>query len=138
MYDGHGGANCGDFLRDHLHQFVIKDVNFPHDPKQALISGFATAERTFLELADRENDKSGSCALVALIVGNMCYVANVGDSRAVISTEAGNQILPMSYDHKPNFETEKRRIIENGGSIYQYISIFYITLEHKHMPDYHL
>lgn len=29
IYDGHGGANCADFLRDNLHQFVIRDDNFP-------------------------------------------------------------------------------------------------------------
>jgi len=29
IYDGHGGAVCADFLRDYLHQFIIKDENFP-------------------------------------------------------------------------------------------------------------
>ena len=40
IYDGHGGAACADFLRDNLHQFVIKEANFPSNPKKALVNGF--------------------------------------------------------------------------------------------------
>ena len=29
IYDGHGGSLCADFLRDHLHQFVINEKCFP-------------------------------------------------------------------------------------------------------------
>ena len=29
VFDGHGGANCADFLWDNLHQFVIKEPSFP-------------------------------------------------------------------------------------------------------------
>jgi protein phosphatase 2C family protein 2/3 len=31
-------------------------------------------------------EKSGSCAIVLLIVGDICYAVNVGDSRAVLSS----------------------------------------------------
>ncbi len=92
VYDGHGGSGCADFLRDNLHQFVIKEESFPSDPALALKQGFAIAEQKFLELTQHSlgpqgvADKSGSCAVVVLIVGEMCYVANVGDSRAVMSS----------------------------------------------------
>lgn len=88
IYDGHGGSACADFLRDNLHQFVIRESAFPWNPREALRKGFASAEKKFLELCQNNEgilDRSGSCAVVTLIVGDMCYVANVGDSRAVLS-----------------------------------------------------
>ena len=33
IYDGHGGSLCADYLRDHLHQYVINEPCFPADPK---------------------------------------------------------------------------------------------------------
>lgn len=44
VFDGHGGASCADFLRDNLHMFITKDVNFPDSPKQAIWNGFKEAE----------------------------------------------------------------------------------------------
>ena len=41
-------------------------------------------------------------------------VANVGDSRAVLSK--GGKAVPMSVDHKPNRLDERRRI-ENAGGV---------------------
>ncbi len=49
VYDGHGGSGCADFLRDHLHQFIIREPSFPSNPQDALINGFARAEKEFLE-----------------------------------------------------------------------------------------
>ena len=48
----------------------------------------------------------------------MCYVANVGDSRAIISINKGKRIVPLSIDHKPNKRSEQRRIRKAGGRIY--------------------
>lgn len=44
VFDGHGGATCSDFLRDNLHHFIIRDPEFPQNPRQALLNGFKYAE----------------------------------------------------------------------------------------------
>lgn len=41
-----------------------------------------------------------------MIVNDMCYVANVGDSRAIMSVDGGEKILILSNDHKPEAESE--------------------------------
>ena len=93
VYDGHGGAKCADYLRDNLHSFVVKEPCFVDDPREAIRQGFAKAEQDWIDNHATEFksghrtlvDRSGSCAIVVIIVEEMCYVANVGDSRAVMS-----------------------------------------------------
>lgn len=51
-------------------------------------------------------ERSGSCALTVLIVGDFCYVANVGDSRAVMSMNGGKDVQALTKDHKPAEESE--------------------------------
>lgn len=76
VFDGHGGYSCADFLRDNLHQFIIRDPEFPDNPKQAIVNGFKNAESYFLEAVEKFSngninmlDKSGSCAITSLFVG---------------------------------------------------------------------
>ena len=49
VYDGHGGQACANFLRDHLHKFVINNPNFPLYPKKAIQEGFQKAEAEILQ-----------------------------------------------------------------------------------------
>ena len=49
----------------------------------------------------------------------MCYIANVGDSRAILSANLGRHVYPISKDHKPDSETERERIYQAGGKVYQ-------------------
>lgn len=85
IYDGHGGSLCAEFLRDNLHNYVkdiniifkvLYDQNFPKDIKEAIRLGFQKADSDFLNYyalnqQGEVTDKSGSCAIVALIVGKI-------------------------------------------------------------------
>ena len=65
------------------------------------------------------HERSGSCAIIVIIVESECYVANVGDSRAIMSADKGKKLFLLSRDHRPNEEYELERIKKNGGGIYQ-------------------
>ena len=122
IYDGHGGSACADFLKDQLHLIIIQQESFPRDPAQALTTGCLEAERKWIEQADRHtpmHERNGSCGIVVLTVGKECYVANVGDSRAIMSADRGKKLFLLSRDHRPNEDYEVQRIVKNGGGIYQ-------------------
>jgi hypothetical protein len=128
IYDGHGGRGCAEFLRDNLHTYIIMDAKFPDSPKEALINGFEKAEEYYMKhIAVNKHgeleDASGSCAVVCLIVEDICYVANLGDSRAVCSYKSGKSSEAVTKDHKPQEEGENDRIYRRGGKIYQYLFI---------------
>lgn len=133
VFDGHGGSACADYLRDNLHNFVVQNEQFPQNPVEAIREGFRECERNFLSLVEQAQaraqhlmtgqtvgpERSGSCATVVMIIDDMIFVINVGDSRAIMSIDAGSQIGVLSRDHKPDDELEKIRIQAAGGKIYR-------------------
>ena len=45
-----------------------------------------------------------------MIIDDQAYVINVGDSRCIMSLDAGANIGVLSRDHKPDYEKERIRI----------------------------
>jgi len=62
---------------------------------------------------------SGTTCNCCIIKDDLLYVTNIGDSRAILGLQEGSKLVSkaLSYDHKPEFETEKARIIKNNGRI---------------------
>ena len=80
---------------------------------ESLVMG--ALEEAFAEMDDqirREREtyriKGGCTAQVALFMQSKLFVANAGDCRAVLFTENGSKITPMSLDFTP--ETDRRRL----------------------------
>jgi integrin-linked kinase-associated serine/threonine phosphatase 2C len=127
VFDGHGtkGKEASELARNEIHNYLLKD-------KEALqkLSERKEVEKYFHKLSNKiqsqfrknpiDYDSSGSCGIMVLIIGNQCYIINLGDSRAVIgAVNATSQKVAyqMSIDHKPNRPEEKERIEKNGGFI---------------------
>ncbi|AQK59376.1 putative protein phosphatase 2C 76 [Zea mays] len=114
VFDGHGGSRAAEYLREHLFDNLLKHPDFLTDTKLAISETYQKTDTDFLESEASAFRDDGSTASTALLVGDHLYVANVGDSRAVIS-KAG-KAMALSEDHKPNRIDERKRI-ENAGGI---------------------
>lgn len=125
IYDGHAGNKCCEFLKKYLHHYIFESEFFPLNPIKAIEDGFNLCENKFMNLIHSDNnyvDSSGSCALVILILNDVCYIANLGDSRALYSCNDGKKFFQITRDHKPNDNIEKDRIYKAGGSIYKTVN----------------
>ena len=122
IFDGHGGDECAEYLKENYLKFLVSNRNFPLDIKLSMTEAFKEIEESFFKLKCKEkleeSDISGSCALVAVIFDNKLYIANIGDSRAIMSINNGNKIRQLTVDHKPDNLIEFERAIKNGSKIY--------------------
>lgn len=90
--------------------FLLHQEEFRTHPDRAITKAY---EKTDQEILSRSPDlgQGGSTAVTAILVdGRKLWVANVGDSRAVLLK--GGEVIQMSTDHDPNLE---RGTIENKG-----------------------
>ena len=123
IFDGHSGNKCSDFLKENLDGYLFNSSFFPSDVDKAIRESFKKAEDNFKGMVydPKSNillDKSGSCALVMLIINDFLFSINLGDSRALYSYDTGKYIYQITRDHKPNDEIEKRRIEKAGGKVF--------------------
>lgn len=90
------------------------------DIEKALISSFERSQKDVVAHSLENGwdvQASGSTAVAALWRGNKIWTANCGDSRCVVGTEADKKLTFETEDHKPNTETEKKRIEASGGEV---------------------
>ena len=102
-----------------MHHYIFESEFFPQNPIKAIEQGFKNCENNFLNsIMNSQNqiiDSSGSFSIFVLILNDSCYIANLGDSRALYSFDDGKKFFQLSRDHKPNDPIEKKRIYKAGG-----------------------
>lgn len=117
VFDGHAGARVSAHCAEHLLDAIMTTEEFQEDVMKGIHNGFLQLDskmRSLPEMTSGE-DKSGSTAVCALISSRLIYIANCGDSRAVLC-RAGNPVF-STQDHKPALHSETERIVKAGGSV---------------------
>ncbi|XP_075509603.1 putative protein phosphatase 2C 44 [Primulina tabacum] len=113
IFDGHLGYRVPSYLKDNLFDNILEEPNFWDDPKTAIKNAYRSTDEVILENS-RQLGPGGSTAVTAIVIdGKDLWVANIGDSRAVMCKNGiGYQ---LTVDHEPR--SEKRRIEEQGGFV---------------------
>lgn len=117
VFDGHAGARVSAHCAEHLLDAIMQTEEFQEDVMKGIHNGFLELDNKMRALPEMTSgeDKSGSTAVCAFVSSRLIYVANCGDSRAVLCRE-GNPIF-ATQDHKPGLPSERERIIKAGGSV---------------------
>jgi serine/threonine protein phosphatase PrpC len=122
VYDGHGkqGEQVSAFVKEHLPRLIEKHPLLNTKPAIALKEAYVQCDDLLAE-SQIEASVSGSTAVTVLVKDNTYWVANSGDSRAVIGRwKAGRKNMlahEVSFDQKPDTPSEMKRIIAAGGHV---------------------
>ncbi|CAH1965597.1 unnamed protein product [Acanthoscelides obtectus] len=117
VFDGHAGAMVSAHCAEHLLDTIMATEEFQEDVMKAIHKGFLELDskmRSLPEMTSGE-DKSGTTAVCAFVSPKTIYIANCGDSRAVLCNKG--QPVFSTQDHKPGLPTERDRIVKAGGSV---------------------
>ncbi|KAJ4954121.1 hypothetical protein NE237_030953 [Protea cynaroides] len=110
IYDGHLGDAVPAYLQKHLFTNILKEEEFWTDPNRSISKAYERTDQAILTHSP-DLGRGGSTAVTAIVIdGRKLWIANVGDSRGVLSR--GGQAIQMTTDHEPNSE---RCSIENKG-----------------------
>ena len=99
--DGMGGHNAGDYASSYTVKAIEREVmiNESTEPVKIIKEAIECANAEIFRKAEAEKDFQGmgTTAVVATIVDDIMYVANVGDSRLYVA--GGSDLTQVTQDH---------------------------------------
>ncbi|CDY46639.1 BnaA07g10570D [Brassica napus] len=113
IYDGHMGDTVPAYLQKHLFSSILKEGEFWVDPQKSILKAYEKTDQAILSNSS-DLGRGGSTAVTAILInGRKLWIANVGDSRAVLYR--GGKTMQMSTDHEPR--AERSSIEDRGGFV---------------------
>lgn len=145
VFDGHGGPRVARYCAENLHKRLAQFLSMAlagrsrnangsrlgNAVRQALVAAFEDMHASVKALAEAEAKEvnegqlapsdslwsSGTTAVVAIVGPTRIWIANAGDSRAVVSMDG--ELVAHTTDHKPlSHAAESRRIKSMGGAFH--------------------
>eukprot|EP01089_Gocevia_fonbrunei_P004862 TRINITY_DN1493_c0_g1_i1.p1 TRINITY_DN1493_c0_g1~~TRINITY_DN1493_c0_g1_i1.p1 ORF type:complete len:266 (+),score=71.21 TRINITY_DN1493_c0_g1_i1:348-1145(+) len=117
VYDGHGGEKAAQYAAKRHPEILEEQLKGcegldEDDVIDAIRTSFVDCSK---EMTPSNIKRSGTTAVTTVVLGNKLYVADVGDSRAVMWRDG--KALRISLDHKPDLPSEEKRIRNLNGFV---------------------
>ncbi|KAL3579255.1 hypothetical protein D5086_020759 [Populus alba] len=121
VYDGHGGPEAARFVNERLFENIKKFTSENNGMSADVINkAFLATEDEFLSLVKNQwlhkpqIASVGACCLVGVVCSGVLYIANAGDSRAVLGRleRAIKEIkaVQLSYEHNASIESVREEL----------------------------
>jgi len=111
VFDGHSGDETASYCAAQLHTKLLQQMDLSMDPREFFKIAFEQCNASL----ERAKKRGGTTAVIAFFKGPELYVANTGDSRAVLCRN--RKAHRVTTDHKPDLPQERERIIRMGGMV---------------------
>lgn len=117
VFDGHGGDRISNRLKTELPEMIHDELKYVklddiNAVKNAIVKSFEVVDNN---IYNSHTGRDGSTAICALVVEDVLYLINLGDSRGLVFEE--DDIVLASRDHKPTNDLEKKRIEDADGFV---------------------
>ncbi|XVF18082.1 hypothetical protein REPUB_Repub10bG0181000 [Reevesia pubescens] len=118
VYDGHGGPETSRYINDHLFQHLKRFTTEQQSMSVDVIKkAYQATEDAFFSLVAKQWPMNpqiaavGSCCLVGVVCNGTLYIANLGDSRAVLGrlVKATGDVLAIQLSSEHNVGIESVR-----------------------------
>ncbi|KIH58827.1 protein phosphatase 2C [Ancylostoma duodenale] len=128
IFDGHAGARAAKFCEEHIPSTLKKKLSSYSDLtsmekqlKRVFTETFKSVDESFLNEAKKQKPvwKDGTTVTCVLLLNDALYVANLGDSKAIVcrKKDDGFSSIELTVDHNPTIYEERMRIQKAGGTV---------------------
>ncbi|CAP23638.2 Protein CBG02976 [Caenorhabditis briggsae] len=129
IFDGHAGPRASEHCQRQMGKTVKEKLDKSSDfttmtksLKQSFTESYKSVDDEFLALAKQNKPmwKDGTTATTMIILNNVVYVANIGDSKVVVARKKDDGSFSpvcLTVDHNPMAHDERMRIQKTGATV---------------------
>ncbi|KAK5976964.1 Integrin-linked kinase-associated serine/threonine phosphatase [Trichostrongylus colubriformis] len=128
IFDGHAGIRAAKYCEENLPALLKKKLSSYTDLntlekqlKRIFTETYKSVDEGFLAEARKTKPvwKDGTTVTCVLLLNDSLYVANLGDSKAIVcrSKEDGFSHIELTVNHNPTMYEERMRIQKAGGTV---------------------